>query len=123
MHAPRTATRKGMFGHSRVLPRDWRSPEKVEDCARQLLAGAARRLRRTNLRASKLSLLLRSQRLWSTPAKSAQAQRWHWEGQFAPSRDDRSFGRTLAQGLAEARAYQIQPPCRLCHIARAGLRN
>ncbi|MEJ8563375.1 type VI secretion protein ImpB [Yoonia sp. GPGPB17] len=105
MHAPRSATRKRMFGHSRVLPREWRSPEKVEDCARQLLAGAARRLRRTNLRASKLSLSLRSQRLRSTRAKSVQAQRWHWERQFAPSRDDRSFGRTLAQGLAEARAH------------------
>lgn len=103
-HAPRAETRKGMFGHSRVLLRDWRTPEKVEDCARQLLAGAARRLRRTELRASRLTLSLRSQRLRSTREKSAQAQRWNWEGHFPPSRDDRSFGRALAQGLGEARA-------------------
>ena len=102
-HAPRAQTRKRMFGHSRVLPREWRSPDKVEDCARQLLAGAARRLRRTDLRASRLTLSMRSQRLRSTRAKSAQAQRWNWEGQFAPSRDDHSFRKTLAQGLAEAR--------------------
>ena len=81
-HAVRDQTRKQMFGHSRVLPRDWRSPDKVEDCARQLLAGAARRLRRTDLRASKLTLALRSQRLRLTRAKSAEAQRWTWEGQF-----------------------------------------
>ena len=102
-HAVRDQTRKQMFGHSRVLPRDWRSPDKVEDCARQLLAGAARRLRRTDLRASKLTLALRSQRLRSTRAKSAEAQRWTWEGQFQPSRDDRSFGRALSEGLVHAR--------------------
>ena len=103
-HVVREQTRKRMFGHSRVLPRDWRSPDKVEDCARQLLAGAARRLRRTDLRASKLTLAMRSQRLRSTRAKSAEAQRWTWEGQFQPSRDDRSFGLALSQGLTQARA-------------------
>lgn len=103
-HAPRDQTRKRTFGHSRVLPRDWRSPEKVEDCARQLLASAARRLRRTDLRASKLTLSMRSQRVRSTREKNAQAQRWTWEGHFQPSYDDRSLGRTLSKGLADARA-------------------
>ena len=109
-HAPRAATRKRMFGHSRVLPSDWRTPDKVEDCARQLLAGAARRLRRADLRASRLSFSLRSQRLRSTRTKSAEALRWNWEGQFQPSRDDRSFVRTLAQGLAEARRHLTFTP-------------
>lgn len=103
-HAPRPPTRKGMFGHSRVLPRDWRHPEKVEDCAHQLLAGASRRLRRTDLRASKLTLGFRSQRLRSTAAKNATAQRWNWDGHFPPSRDDLSFGRSLRSGLSAARA-------------------
>ena len=103
-HAPRDQTQKRMFGHSRVLPREWRSPEKVEDCARQLLASAARRLRRTDLRASKMTLAMRSQRLRSTREKNAQAQRWTWEGQFQPSRDDHSFGRALSKGLGAARA-------------------
>lgn len=102
-HAPRAQTRKRMFGHSRVLPPEWRSHDKVEDCARQLLAGAARRLRRTDLRASKLTLSIRSQRLRSTGSKNAQVQRWNWERQFAPLRDDHSFRKTLSQGLAEAR--------------------
>lgn len=102
VHAPRGETRKRMFGHSRVLPSDWRTPDKIEDCAKQLLAGAARRLRRTDFRASKLTLAMRSQRLRSTRAKSAEAQRWSWEGQFLPSRDDRSFRQTLKQGLEKA---------------------
>lgn len=102
-HAPRDKTQKRMFGHSRVLPRDWQSPDKVEDCARQLLASAARRLRRTDLRASKLTLAMRSQRLRSTREKNAQAQRWTWEAHFQPSRDDHSFGRALSKGLGEAR--------------------
>lgn len=109
-HAPRDQTQKRMFGHSRVLPRDWRSPEKVEDCARQLLASAARRLRRTELRASKLTLAMRSQRLRSTREKTAQAQRWTWEGQFQPSRDDHSFGLALSKGLGQARAHMPFAP-------------
>ena len=109
-HAPRDPTRKSTFGHSRVLPNDWRSPERVEDCAKQLLASAARRLRRTDLWASKLTLAMRSQRLRSTREKSAQAQRWTWEGHFPPSRDDRSFGRALGEGLAQARAQMQFAP-------------
>lgn len=35
-HAVRDQTRKPMFGHSHVLPRDWRSPDKVEDCAKRI---------------------------------------------------------------------------------------
>ena len=110
IHAPQGETRKRMFGHSRVLPQDWRGPDRVEDCARQLLASAARRLRRTDLRASRLTLAMRSQRLRSTRAKNEQAQRWTWEGGFQPSRDDHSFGRALSQGLAAARAQMPFAP-------------
>lgn len=46
---------------------------------------------------------MRSQYLRSTREKSAQAQRWTWEGRFPSSRDDRSFGRALGEGLALAR--------------------
>ena len=104
IHAHRSQTRKRMFGHSRVLPKTWRSPARIADCARQLLAGAARRLRRTDLRASKLTLSLRGQRLRATRAKDAEVPRWHWEGHFHPARDDHSFGLALARGLTEARA-------------------
>jgi len=109
-HAPRDQTQKRMFGHSRVLPREWRSPDKVDDCARQLLASAARRLRRTDLRASKLTLAMRSQRIRSTREKSTQAQSWTWEGQFQPSRDDHNFGRALSQGLYAARTQMRFAP-------------
>jgi len=104
-HAPRAATQKRMFGHSRVLQNDWRNAEKVEDCAQQLLASAARRLRKTDFWASKLTFSLRSQRLRSTRTKSAEAQRWSWEGHFQPSRDYKSFRQALADGLKEARAH------------------
>ncbi len=102
-HAPRSETKKRMFGHSRVLPNDWRSPERVEDCAKQLLASAARRLRRTDLRASKLTLSTRSQRFRSSRAKNAEVERWSWEGHFPPSRDDRTFRRCLMQGFEAVR--------------------
>jgi len=91
-HAERPETRKSMFGHSRVLPRDWRTPEKVEACARQLLLSAARRLRRETFRATRLSLGMRGD-----------AGDWSWEGAFPAARDDHTLTRSLSEGLAQAR--------------------
>jgi DNA polymerase IV len=54
-------TARGMFGHSRVLARDWRGPERTEACARLLLVKAMRRMRREDFAASALSLGLRSE--------------------------------------------------------------
>ncbi|MFK7765282.1 MAG: hypothetical protein AB8B62_18610 [Roseobacter sp.] len=82
-HVVREQTRKRMLGHSRVLPRDWRSPDKVDDCAPQLLAGRARRLRRTDVRASKLTLALRSQRMRSTRAKAPRRRGGLWKANFS----------------------------------------
>ncbi len=45
----RPATMKRMFGHSRMLPFDWRNPEKLHECARQLTLSAGRRLRRADV--------------------------------------------------------------------------
>lgn len=59
LHTQRPETEKRMFGHSRMLPLDWRTPELIKTCARQLVASAARRLRRADLRATKLTLSLR----------------------------------------------------------------
>lgn len=110
VHAPRSETQKRMFGHSRVLPNGWRTPEKVEDCAKQLLASAARRLRRTDYLATKLTLSTRSQRFRSTRAKNAQVERWSWEDHFPPSRDDRTFRRSLKEGLnAALRETSFEP--------------
>jgi DNA polymerase-4 len=51
-------TSRGMYGHSRVLPPDWRDTKHAEDCSRLLLTKAARRMRRDNYFAGKLWLSL-----------------------------------------------------------------
>ncbi len=51
-------TSRGMFGHARVLPPDWRNIPKARDCSRLLLAKAARRTRRDNYYANRLHLWL-----------------------------------------------------------------
>lgn len=95
-HAERPETKKSMYGHGRVLPRDGRQPEQVEACTRQLLLSAARRLRRDNLRATELTLGFRG-------ARQDDAERWNWREVFSGARDDRTFTRALSKGLAEAR--------------------
>jgi DNA polymerase-4 len=52
----RPPTRKGMFGHSRVLPPDWRTSERARACARLLTTKAARRMRREGYSARRFSL-------------------------------------------------------------------
>ncbi len=96
LHAERPKTKKSMFGHGRVLPRGGRSPDQVEACARQLLLSAARRLRRDRLRATELTLSLRTGR------RPEEAQ-WMWRATFSAARDDRTFTRALSKGLSEAR--------------------
>lgn len=51
-------TSRGMYGHGRVLPPDWRGPDKAEDCSRLLLTKAARRMRRDGWAAGRLHLWL-----------------------------------------------------------------
>ena len=51
-------TARGMYGHGRVLPPDWRSPDKAHDCSRLLLVKAARRMRRDGWAAGRLHLWL-----------------------------------------------------------------
>ena len=50
------ATKRGMFGHGRILSPDWRNRSGVRNCARLLLVKAARRLRRENYAAMRLSV-------------------------------------------------------------------
>lgn len=102
-HSERPETKKAMFGHSRMLPRDWRTPEKVEACARQLTLSAARRLRRANLRAAKLTVSLRGGGYRNAEGRRTDEQSWVWEGGFSPARDDHSFTQSLSEGLAIAR--------------------
>lgn len=96
LHAERPATRKSMYGHGRVLPRNGRSPDRVEACARQLLLSAARRLRRDGLRATELVLSFRT-------GRRSEGVQWLWRETFLAARDDRTFTRVLSKGLREAR--------------------
>ena len=51
-------TSRGMFGHGRVLPPNWRDPEHGLSCSRLLLTKAARRMRRDGYYAGRLWLWL-----------------------------------------------------------------
>ena len=101
-HSERPATTKSMFGHSRILPKDWRNPEKVKICARLLTVSAGRRVRRAGVRATRLTLSFRGGARDASGRRSDDRQ-WSWEGSFAPARDDHTFMTALGTGLAEAK--------------------
>lgn len=52
-------SKRAMFGHSRVLPPDWRGLNDARDCSRLLIVKAARRLRRAGYYAGAMWLTLR----------------------------------------------------------------
>lgn len=79
-------TKRRMFGHGRVLPRDWREPDKILQCARLLCMSASRRLRKEHYRAG---ALVYGWRIKGQESVSV-------EGVFPPSRDDHSFLTCLA---------------------------
>ena len=102
----RPTTTRGMFGHSRILPANWRGHDQITGCVRLLLAKAARRMRREGFMAQALSLAIRSR------AK----ERWGREERFAAVRDDQflleALGRLLhlAQtegALAQAKSVSV----------------
>ncbi len=89
----RPGTERAMFGHGRVLPHNWRTPERFEICARVLVVKAARRMRREGFAARALAL-------WFTDRDTAG---WFGEVRFAPVFDDRSILGSLAKLFASAR--------------------
>jgi DNA polymerase IV len=89
----RPATGRVMFGHGRVLPMDWRNPEKAQICARVLTIKAARRMRRAGFAARALAL-------WFTDRDT---KGWFGEDRFAAAWDDRSILASLARLMAGAR--------------------
>lgn len=109
-HVERPKTVKRMFGHSRMLPVDWRNHTKVCMCARQLTVSASRRLRRADLRATKLTLGFRGGGYRSNTSSQQKDKRWHWEGHFLPARDDHTLLSALADGLERARRGLRFPP-------------
>ncbi|MCE8005816.1 type VI secretion protein ImpB [Aestuariivita sp.] len=109
-HSERPATKKRMFGHSRMLPPDLRNKEKIALCARQLCFSAARRLRRTEFVATKLTLGFRGGGYRSASGSRTDDLRWHQELCVAPSRDDRTFQKALAEGLMNATRQRTFKP-------------
>ena len=103
LHVERPATIKRMFGHSRNLPTDWRTPEKVRECARQLALSAARRLRRTDKSSSKLTLSMRGGEYRTSRRNRDKRLRWSLEIPFAPNRSDHAFLSALDDGLKRSR--------------------
>ncbi|MEM9733837.1 MAG: type VI secretion protein ImpB [Pseudomonadota bacterium] len=99
----RPETQKRMFGHSRMLPFDWRTHEKMAICARQLTLSAGRRLRRAGMRATKLTLSVRGVRSLSDRSKNTAALRWSRECTFPAARDDHTFLEALTEALEEGR--------------------
>lgn len=91
----RPETKKRMFGHSRMLPLDWRTPDRVEDCARQLLLSAARRLRRAEVRATKMTMSARGGGYRSQTRRKSDDKRWSHEIVFHAASDDRTLLREL----------------------------
>lgn len=109
-HIERPPTVKRMFGHSRILPADWRSPDKVHECARQLALSAGRRLRRANLKASRLTVGLRTKSYGRDSATDNVPLRWSHEIAFPPARDDRTFLHAVSEALAVHKAQALFRP-------------
>lgn len=84
----RAATRKSMFGHSRVLAWDWRTSDRARDCARLLVVKAARRMRREGFAAGGFS--------FGVHAKHGE-QSWFKEIRLHPASDDQAFLKCLNQ--------------------------
>ena len=100
----RPETQKRMFGHSRMLPAEWRSAEKIAICAQQLCLSAGRRLRRTPWRATRITLSLRGAHYRSQGDDKKVRLQWVEELPIAPSRDDHTFLQALRQSLTRAEA-------------------
>lgn len=81
----RPPTQRRMFGHGRILTREWSHPDRARECLRLLTCKASRRLRADGFYASKLSISL-----------SFHGEvRLSCERQFPPSRDDFRFVREM----------------------------
>ncbi len=92
----RPQTRRSMFGHSRILPPDWRAPHQIAGCARLLLVKAARRMRREDFAAGALSLQLRGH----------DRSRWAREQRFPAVLDDHALLQALNTLLRKAASDQ-----------------
>lgn len=86
-YVERPATKRSMFGHSRVLARSWRTPQKAGECLRILTTHAARRLRADDFFATRLTVSV----------KTGRGMRLGMEREFPAVRDDFSLQRIVAE--------------------------
>lgn len=86
-------TERGMFGHSRVLPPDYRSMDEAHASTRLLLTKAARRMRRSGFRAGRLDMHL-----------AIKDSGWAGERRLPGVLDDPACLRALEALWAQARA-------------------
>jgi DNA polymerase-4 len=107
----RAETERSMFGHSRVLGREWRGAEKTEDCARLLLVKAMRRMRREDFAASVLSLSL----------KNEAGITWTADLRVAPFRDDHTALHSLKALFAQAHQKRAIGRTKKVHVVLHGL--
>lgn len=88
----RPDTVRRMFGHGRVLSSDWRTPARARDCLRLLTTKAARRLRRENYLASRITVSF----------STTHNQRFHHDHHVFPARDDHTFLSTACRLFDDA---------------------
>ena len=103
-------TIKRMFGHSRMLSVDWSAPDKVHECVRQVTLSASRRLRRAELRATKLTVILLAERRQQRGNSKGNTSRWSREFSLPPARDDHSFLTCLDEAMALWKARPMFRP-------------
>ena len=89
-HTVKPKTKRSMFGHSRVLARSWRTPEKGGDCLRILCTHAARRLRAEGYFATRMSVSL----------KTGESERFGLDREFPAVRDDFALQKIAAETYA-----------------------
>ncbi|MGL4637663.1 MAG: Y-family DNA polymerase [Beijerinckiaceae bacterium] len=88
----RPETTRGMFGHSRILPRHWCMPGRLSACTRLLLVKAARRMRREGFAARSLSFSIRLR----------DGNSWYEGERFDAARDDQFLLGVLQRLLHQA---------------------
>ncbi|MEM9938885.1 MAG: type VI secretion protein ImpB [Pseudomonadota bacterium] len=109
----RPETVRRMFGHGRVLSREWREPANARDCLRLLTAKAARRLRREGYMATVLNVGL----------TSAQNDRRGAHIRFSPASDDYTFLGHACTLFDTLTSQMHTPPLKKVSVSLMGLHH
>jgi DNA polymerase-4 len=102
LHVERRPIIRRMFGHNRGLPFDWRSPEKVGERGRRLALSAARRLRRTNKSASKITVSMRGRAYNGLRSYRDKTLRWGCQLNFVAAPSDHAILAALSLALTRS---------------------